>query len=283
MARGATRALALVALLGVAAAVAAIVLGQGGGGKSPSRGSTAPAAPTRKARGPKPVVANGTEVTNARPQPDWRPYSGPVPIIRYHVVGTAGGPGGYSELFVSPADFRDQMGWLEENGYQAVSLETVQRAWSAGGTLPPKPVVLSFDGIAGDLREVVEPELSARGWPGVLVVDPGITGGKATAAAELVALGWELEAEGPEPAAARRSLEARFVTPVRNFALPQGKSGRGEATALKAAGFAGATVPGYGFAESRHPFDQPRITVFGLSKIEGFAEAIQSRGAGVGA
>jgi hypothetical protein len=39
-------------------------------------------------------------------------------------------------------------------------------------------------------------------------------------------------------------------------------------------------VPDYGFAESSDPFDLPRITVFGLSKIQGFAEAPRSRGVG---
>ena len=37
------------------------------------------------------------------------------------------------------------MDWLEEHGYEAVTLEQVEDAWYHGGTLPPKPVVLSFD------------------------------------------------------------------------------------------------------------------------------------------
>ena len=37
------------------------------------------------------------------------------------------------------------MDWLDDHGYEAVTLEQVEEAWWHGGTLPPKPVVLSFD------------------------------------------------------------------------------------------------------------------------------------------
>jgi hypothetical protein len=53
---------------------------------------------------------------------------------------------------------------------------------------------------------------------------------------------------------------------------------------VKDAGFEGATTStGGGFAEASHPFHMPRITIFGLSGTDGFAEAIQSHGQGVGA
>jgi peptidoglycan/xylan/chitin deacetylase (PgdA/CDA1 family) len=286
MGRGASRALALVALLGVAAAVAVIVLGQGGGGSGGPGGGAASGAATGAScgsRGTRPTVAAGTLVRNARPQPDWGPYAGPVPILRYDVVGEASPREAYAELFVPPGDFGDQMDWLAEHGYEAVTLGAVQRAWFAGGTLPSKPVVLTFDGVRGDLVGTVEPELTRRGWPGVLVLDPKGASAKANAVAGLVAIGWELEAGGPDPAVSRRSLAAHFAAPVRNFAFPQGGFDEAKVPALKAAGYRGATVPGYGFAESSDPFDLPQITVFGLSKVQGFAEALRSRGGGVGA
>ena len=51
----------------------------------------------------------------------------------------------YPELFVGRDDFAKQMDWLEERGYEAVTLEQVQEAWYHGGKLPPKPIVISFD------------------------------------------------------------------------------------------------------------------------------------------
>ena len=81
-----------------------------------------------------------TEVRNATPQPGWKPYTGPVPILEYHVLGAparrrARTPNSTSAAPTSPS----QMDWLDEHGYQAVTLEQVQEAWYHGGTLPPKP------------------------------------------------------------------------------------------------------------------------------------------------
>jgi hypothetical protein len=53
--------------------------------------------------------------------------------------------------------------------------------------------------------------------------------------------------------------------------------------ALAAAGYRGATIVGSGFAEADERWAMPRITIFGLSGVEGFAEALRSRGEGVGA
>ncbi len=206
-----------------------------------------------------------------------------MPILRYDVVGIA--PPGTSELelFVSPADFRAQMDWLEAHGYEAVGLETVERAWFAGGTLPAKPIVLSFDGIRGRLLEVVLPELRRRGWPADLVVDTEARPLRLAAVARLLALGWNLEPSGREPAAARRLIRSRLPTPAKNFAFPDAKTSGSEAAIVEAADYTGATVNGGGFAKPSHRFSMPRITIFNESAVEGFAEAIRSHGEGVGA
>jgi peptidoglycan/xylan/chitin deacetylase (PgdA/CDA1 family) len=223
------------------------------------------------------------EVRNARPQQGWEPHPGPVPIFRYHVVGNAPPGARHTELFVTAADFRAQMNWLEAHGYEAVGLESVEEAWYAGGTLPAKPVVLSFDGVRGRLLDLVVPELRRRGWPGDLILETRADPARAEAVARLLALGWDLEPSGSAPVAVRRFVRARFGAPARNFAFPQGESAGSEVPTLEAAGFSGATVTGGGFAAAAHPFDLPRITVFNASRVRGFAEAMRSHGEGVGA
>ena len=42
----------------------------------------------------------------------------------------------YPELYVSRPDFHREMDWLDEHGYEAVTLEAVEDAWYRGGTLP---------------------------------------------------------------------------------------------------------------------------------------------------
>jgi hypothetical protein len=279
MRRTVTRLLALAGLGAVAAGLAFVILGQGGGGDGGgSAQQRRPAAAGSRSGSGAPAPAR--DVT---PGPDWGPYSGPVPILRYHAVGEASLETPAPELFVGPSDFREQLAWLEDHGYEAVGLETVTRAWTGEGTLPPKPIVLSFDGVDAELMTAAFPELRRRGWPAVLVPD---TEAGATAPApvrKLLAAGWELEPQAAHPGGERRALEARFGVPVRNFAFPQGESGEGEKPALEAAGYRGATIVGSGFAEADERWAMPRITIFGLSGVEGFAEALRSRGEGVGA
>jgi hypothetical protein len=127
------------------------------------------------------------------------------------------------------------------------------------------------------------PTLSERGWPADLVVDPEASPLPTKAIARLIALGWEVEPSGADPAAARRRVRARLPTPARNFAFRQGESPGSDTAALEAAGFIGATATGGGFARPSAPFALPRITIFNASRIEGFEEAIVSHGEGVGA
>lgn len=243
------RLLAVLALVAGVVAAVVIALGLGGGGSESasevaSTGSTAARAAPRQV-----ALPSIAPVRNARPQPDWGPYTGAVPILRYHVVGVAPPETRATELFVSPADFQAQMDWLGAHGYQAVGLEAVQRAWSGAGTLPAKPVVLSFDGVRGDLLGTVAPELRRRGWPADLVLDTEEVPLRTAATAKLVALGWDLEPSGEDPAQARRRVRSHLPAPARVFAFPQGRSADSGASALKAAGFVGATTIGGGFGE----------------------------------
>jgi hypothetical protein len=275
----------MVAAVALAAGIAAIVvvvlsLGGGDGGSVAGPGSGTSAHPQRPSRVDLPAIAS---VRNAKPQPDWRPHRGAVPILRYHVVGSP--PPGTSELelFVSPADFRAQMNWLGAHGYEAVGLETVERAWSVAGALPAKPIVLSFEGVRGRLLDVVAPELRHRGWPADLVFDTEARPLRFASVAKLLALGWDVEPSGRDPAAARRFVRSRLPTPARNFAFRHGNSARPTDSALEAVGYSGATVPGGGFARASQRFALPRITIYNESAVEGFAEAIRSHGEGVGA
>jgi hypothetical protein len=223
------------------------------------------------------------KVRNASPQPGWRPYAAPVPIFRYHAVDEFPAGEAYPELFVEPTDFRAQMDWLQAHGYEAVDLRMVERAWFAGGTLPPKPVVLSFDGAEGELGSVVLPDLSRRGWPAVVVIDGESPVERKPLVQRLLASGWEVEAAGVDLAASRQRLEAELQTRIANFSFPPEAAEDPDVAAVEAAGYDGATVTGAGFAASFDPYAMPRITIFGLSGVDGFAEAMRSRGEGVGA
>ena len=57
---------------------------------------------------------------------------------------------------------------LDRSGYRAVSLEQVQDAWYRGGSLPPKPVVLSSEDGYRPQFTFALPQLRRHGWAGVL-------------------------------------------------------------------------------------------------------------------
>ncbi len=132
------------------------------------------------------------EVRNATPQPDWRPHVGPVPILEYHVLGSAPADAPYPELYVTRPDFHQQMDWLDDHGYQAVTLEAVEDAWYDGGTLPAKPVVVSFDDGYRPQFTYALPELRRHGWPGVLNLKAEGSDLYTSNVEAMIAAGWEL-------------------------------------------------------------------------------------------
>lgn len=77
-----------------------------------------------------------------RPLPRVHPQVVDVPILEYHRVGiTAGLPG----LTVAPSEFAAEMKWLHGAGYHAISLARLLAAVVLHGTLPPRPVAITFD------------------------------------------------------------------------------------------------------------------------------------------
>lgn len=71
-------------------------------------------------------------------------------------------------LSVRTLNMLDQLAWLRENGYQAVSIDQILEARQGGADLPTKAVLLSFDDGFSSFRERVLPVLRAYQWPAVL-------------------------------------------------------------------------------------------------------------------
>lgn len=278
------------ALVLVAAAVAAAVLAVGsGGGDAGSASSPKATAIHKRAIGH--GEASGGKVRNATPQPNWRPYAGPVPILEYHVLGRPQGEVPYPELYVPRADFRKQMDWLEAQGYQAVTLERVEDAWYRGGTLPAKPIVISFDDGYRPQYTFALPELRKHGWPGLLNLKAEGSDLYESNVKAMLAAGWELAAhtinhsdlttlEGAaleeEVAGSRRILRREYGVPVRNFCYPAGRFDETVIAAVEAAGYEGATTEIPGFATRDKPYELARIEVLGSWGVRGLAEAMSA-------
>lgn len=271
-------------MVAVAAALG-IALGSslsGGSSGSPSKAT---------ATGGKPTTSGSTGSTdlvrNATPQPDWEPHTGPVPILEYHVLGAAPADAPYPDLYVTRPDFHRQMDWLEEHGYEAVTLEMVERAWYHGGTLPAKPVVLSFDDGYRPQFTYALPELQRHGWPGVLNLKAEGSDLYTSNVEAMIDAGWELAAHTihhldltpldpaqlrEEVAGSRRLLQREYHVPVKDFCYPSGRFDETVIAAVKTAGYTAATTEIPGEASRSHPYELARFEILGSMGVGGIAE-----------
>jgi peptidoglycan/xylan/chitin deacetylase (PgdA/CDA1 family) len=258
----------------VAVLVVVVVASLGGGRSGDGKPSTPPKGDT------------GGEVRNATPQPGWKPYTGPVPILEYHVLGAAPADAPYPELYVTRPDFHHQMDWLDEHGYEAVTLETVEDAWYRGGSLPAKPVVISFDDGYRPQFTYALPELRKHGWPGVLNLKAEGSDLYTSNVEAMIEAGWELASHTinhsdlttlaaaeltEEVAGARRLLRREYHVPVKNFCYPAGQFDSTVIEAVEAAGYTGATTEIPGYAERSKPYELARFEILGSSGVSGLA------------
>ncbi len=220
-----------------------------------------------------------------------QPHTGPVPILEYHVLGAAPADAPYPELYVTRPDFHRQMDWLDEHGYQAVTLERVERAWYHGGTLPAKPVVLSFDDGYRPQFTYALPELRRHGWPGVLNLKAEGSDLYPSNVRAMIAAGWELAAHTihhsdlttldaaalkEEVAGSRQILRREYGVPVANFCYPAGRFDPTVIAAVEAAGYSGATTEIPGYAERQKPYELSRFEILSSSGVSGMAADLAS-------
>jgi hypothetical protein len=262
-----------VALAALVAAGASALFGGDGGNKGVSEGE-----------GP-------GLVRNATPQPGWRPHAGPVPILEYHVLGAAPEGSRYPELFVGRGDFRRQMDWLQDHGFEAVTLDLVQDAWYRGGTLPPKPVVITFDDGYRPQFTFALPTLRRHGWAGVLNLKAEGSDLYRSNVEAMIAAGWELashtidhsdlttlDAAGlkRELSESRQILRGDYGVPVRNFCYPAGRFDDEVIAAVRAAGYEGATTEIPGYARRGQPYRLARYEILGSDGVAGMAARLRS-------
>jgi peptidoglycan/xylan/chitin deacetylase (PgdA/CDA1 family) len=282
---------AVAALFAVAVAIAGLIVFAG---SSESLHKTA-AAPPKQAQAAmttgKASAGPSGLVRNATPRADWNPYTGPVPILEYHVLGAPSASAPYPELYVTRPDFQRQMDWLDEHGYEAVKLEAVEDAWYHGGTLPAKPVVLSFDDGYRPQFTFALPELRKHGWPGVLDLKAESSDLYTSNVDAMIDAGWELAAHTinhldlttldaaqlkEEVAGSRQILRREYGVPVANFCYPAGRFDDTVIAAVKAAGYTGATTEIPGDATRKAPDELARFEILGSTGVSGLAEDLSA-------
>ena len=200
-----------------------------------------------------------------------------VPILMYHHVAPV--RKGSPLLYVSPTQLAAQLAYLQGHGYHVVTLQQLYDAWMNGGSLPAKPVVLSFDDGYPDQYRYAAPLLRRFGDPAVLNLIVHNLGGAFTQAmvAQMIAWGWELDSHtishrdlarlSPgqlrhELVGSRNLLRRSFGVTVNFFCYPGGVHDAKVVAAVRKAGYLAATSIQYGLADPTELFSLPRIVVY---------------------
>jgi peptidoglycan/xylan/chitin deacetylase (PgdA/CDA1 family) len=227
---------------------------------------------------------------NARPQPGWKPHPGPVPILVYHALGEAPPTEEYPGLYTSEPEFEEDMAWLHEHGYEGVTLDRVEQAWYHGGTLPAKPIVITFDNGYPTQVTFAPAVLSRYGWPGVLfeITEEHL---RPKEIRPVIALGWEVDSHSAthpdltelsgeeleyQVAASRRYLRRKFGVPSDNFCYPSSQYDAATIAAVKEAGYVGAVTENPGYASRGEPYELDRYEIVGGEGVEGLAADLES-------
>jgi peptidoglycan/xylan/chitin deacetylase (PgdA/CDA1 family) len=174
-----------------------------------------------------------------------------VPILTYHSLDDSG-----SVISVSPAAFDEHMRSLRDKGFTGIALGRLLDAWDGRTSLPPRPVVLTFDDAYRNFGEAGRPVLGSVGfsatvfavagrcgqtndWPGQLARVPRLPLLSAAELRDLAGAGFEIGSHGLTHAAldglsapdavrevlgSKRALEDVLGHAVQVLAYPYGRT-----------------------------------------------------------
>jgi peptidoglycan/xylan/chitin deacetylase (PgdA/CDA1 family) len=280
------RRLAIVALVAVVGAVVALVAASLGDENGAEQGTT-------EAQPAEPQATTPQSAPPAYP-PGWEAHPGPVPVLKYDAIETPTTAEAFPEVFVEPQDFEAQMLWLERGGFEAVTLEQVEKAWYGEGRLPPRPIVITFDDGYRSQYSNGFRVLDRLDWPGVLNL---VARGSQLPEADIEQMldaGWELASKTTsnvdltavdpttlerEVEGSRRILRRRFGEPVKNFCYPFGLYTTTVISAVHRAGYVGAQTEIAGVADAASPYIIDRIEILLSDGLTGFISKLESAGA----
>ncbi len=239
---------------------------------TPPPTSTATASPT----------VTPTDAPPATPSPTWvaqGPGAVNVPILMYHHVEPSPVESPYR---VSASKFEDEIRLLHDWQYTPISTTMLVRAITKGVSLPPRPIIITFDDANEDNYTIAFPIMKKYGFTGVLYLPYDYIGTPnyltVDQVKEMISAGWEIGSHTlTHPTAfltlsddqlrseivdSRAQLEDLFGVPVLTFAYPFGDA---SAAAIDYVHFAGyiAAMGATGFS-----WTQGKGNLFVLQRCE---------------
>jgi peptidoglycan/xylan/chitin deacetylase (PgdA/CDA1 family) len=229
----------------------------------------------------------------AAPQERPQKHSQAVPIIYYHSVLSEPG----NELRMPPEQFEAQISYLSRNGYHVVSLEQLYQYYYAQGTLPEKPVVITFDDGYEDNYTKAFPILKKYGYTATVFAVTSYINGQGFMSwaqlQELIANGWQIEGHTinhphlvkdnlttadleKELKEAKSILEKGLNRKVRFFAYPFGDYNTAIRLKVREAGYLMAFTTERGWAGSSDQLLVPRVYCYANMGLGEFARRLQN-------
>lgn len=226
------------------------------------------------------AVLPDTSTPRPEPTPTWV-VQGPdhilVPILMYHHIGIS--PVN-SIFYVPPDKFEEEIKLLHDWNYTPITTSMLVQAITKGVSLPPRPVIISFDDANEDNYTNAFPIMKKYGFTGVLylVVQYLNQPNYLTVAQvkEMTAAGWEIGSHTEthpdlladatalryEIVQSRKDLQNLIGVPVLTFAYPFGDAGSAAVDYVHFAGYI-AAMGANGFAA-----DQGKGNLFMLQREE---------------
>jgi len=181
-----------------------------------------------------------------------------APVLMYHHVKSSGGG---SEYAVSVDQFKRQVEWLKEEGYQTITIADLVEAIQSGKMLPLKPIILTFDDGYLDVYQNAYPILQEAGYTATMYLientinDHGyITD---TIITELSEAGWEFGNHSAthaylpssknmedEVCSSRARLIEEYNLPFDSFAYPYAAKDEGSIQAVIDCGYSSGSGNG---------------------------------------
>ena len=186
-----------------------------------------------------------------------------VPILLYHHIAIS--PIG-SRYYVPPDKFETEIKLLHDWGYTSISTKMLVVSITTGISLPPRPVIITFDDANEDNYSYAFPILKKYGFTGVLYVPFDYIGTNnyltVDQIKEMAAAGWEVGSHSlshsmdfpimdppsmrSEIVDSRKKLEVLLGLPILTFAYPFGDAPSAAVDYVHFAGYiAGMGATGY--------------------------------------
>jgi len=219
-----------------------------------------------------------------------------VPILMYHYVeDSVPNTKERRDLQVQATKFKEQLDFLKNNGYSIIKMEDLFFAMYESKTLPPKPVILTFDDGYEDAYQDVLPALNERKFSGVFFIITSSLGKPDYLTndqlKEIAKAGMEIGAHTQthpdlsitpvdiakkEIEESKKELENIVGKKIYFFCYPSGKYNQETVDLVRQAGYVLAvnTKPEV-LHSSSVPLELTRIRVHGIESLEAFRKALE--------